>query len=263
VAVTPGVYYLHLAKTAGTTLRWLLEGQYPASTCVYVYSRADRARFTWLSREVRTDIQCFSSNAPLGTYHDLQARLRVITMLREPVSRMLSLYVYRKTLPNFRKHPIQTLPMLNYIDLMAAENEDNAQVRLLSGQGYEGEVTVESLACAKVNLRDACFAFGLQECFDESLVLFRRVFGWQRMAYIRRNNSQLEAPMRDAEVQQRVEAYNRLDIELYEYAKELFAKRLTAEPIRDEERMWVYEAQGSERASIYVQRVIRKLHRLR
>jgi hypothetical protein len=261
--VTRGVYYLHLAKTAGTTLRWLLEGQYQASKCVYVYSQADRTRFARLSTEVHTDIQCFSSNAPFGTYHDLQARLRVITMLREPVSRMLSLYVYRKTLSSFRDHPIQTLPMLDYIDLMAAGNEDNAQVRLLSGQGYDGEVTVESLERAKANLRDACAAFGLQQRFDESLVLFRRVFGWHRMAYIRRNNARSEAPMEDADVKQRVEAYNRLDIELYEYAKGMFGERLAAEPIRDEERMGVYEAKGLERASIYVQRVIRKMHRLR
>ena len=44
----------------------------------------------------RARIQCFSSNVPFGTYPDLQSRLLPITLLREPITRTISLYVYRK-----------------------------------------------------------------------------------------------------------------------------------------------------------------------
>jgi hypothetical protein len=261
--VNPGVYYLHIAKTAGTTLRWLLEGKYPASRCVYIYNQADRIRFARMNAEARARILCISSNAPLGTYPDLQSRLHVITMLREPITRMLSLYVYRRAHPTFRTHPIQTMPVLDYFDLMAAQREDNAQVRLLSGQGYNGDATVETLACAKDNLRDACDAFGLQERFNESLVIFSRVFGWRRMAFVIRNTASSNSLMKDENIHNHIEGYNRLDIELYDYAQQLFAERLAARQITDDEQMWVYEAGGLERASIYAQRAILKLYRLR
>src|SRR5437879_3443499 len=132
----PGVFYLHLAKTAGTTLRWVIEAQYPAPTCVYVYNEADRAAFARRSANSRARIQCFSTNAPFGTYPDLQSRLLPITLLREPITRTISLYVYRKAHPTFRDHAIQRLSMLDYLDLMAEHCEDNAQTRLISGQGY-------------------------------------------------------------------------------------------------------------------------------
>jgi hypothetical protein len=262
--VTSGVYYLHIAKSAGTTLRWLLEGQYVPPAAMYVYSAADRVRFARLRSSARAHIRCFSTNAPLGAYPDLQARLQLITVLREPVSRVLSLYAYRKAHPTFRGHAIHTLPMLDYFELMASEHEDNAQVRLLSGQGYQGDVNAGSLERAKVNLQAACAAFGLQERFQESLVLFGRVFGWGRMPYVTRNTaSPLTLDhMLDITVRAHIEAQHRWDRELYAYAQAQFAEHLAAHPITPEERARFYEAQGLERASIYMQRIVYRLYRL-
>ena len=65
---------------------------------------------------------------------------------------------------------------------------------------------------------------GLTERFDESFILMRRAIGWRLPMYMTRNVSKGPPPPPPSDVAlQLIRDRNRLDLELYEYARELFA----------------------------------------
>jgi hypothetical protein len=84
--------------------------------------------------------------------------------------------------------------------------------------------TEQTLEKALVNL-DRLDAVGLTERFDESVVLFTRVLGWQPMVYSTQNVAaeRPRQPELPPETLEAVVRYNALDLELYRHA----GKRLT------------------------------------
>jgi len=69
---------------------------------------------------------------------------------------------------------------------------------------------------------------GLQEMFPESLALLQRTFGWHEVPY-RDYNITPDCPASDtlpAETVQLIGKYNRLDQELYQWARERFLRSL-------------------------------------
>lgn len=85
------------------------------------------------------------------------------------------------------------------------------------------------LEAAKETLRN-CRAVGILEHFDESVLLFGRVFGWRswQLCYTRQNVGTRRPQGQEVPKGTRaaVEAYNRLDLELYDYGVRLFREQL-------------------------------------
>jgi hypothetical protein len=108
---------------------------------------------------------------------------------------------------------------------------DNAQTRIVSGVwvGPEfGACTRDMLETAKSNLRDHFVVVGLTERFDETLLLLKRQLGWRRHSYTRHNvtaRRPVKRELSEAALGSILSA-NRLDIELYRYAKELFDEQV-------------------------------------
>ena len=82
---------------------------------------------------------------------------------------------------------------------------------------------------AKENLRKQ-MAVGLTECFDESVLLFNKVFGWSllRSLYTRRNvgkrpRANVSLPDKTLKI---LRKYNELDLELYDFGRRLFQQQL-------------------------------------
>jgi hypothetical protein len=243
------VVFVHIPKTAGTTLSHLLRVNEPSGTMRapnifkggggYVkhptYDRIVRrvgeerkARLLW-------------GHTPYGIHHHMKPDwdVRYITFLRDPVDRALSHYYHVLKLGREpKRHPVGELddpidelpPFDTELAPKLALNSvhyipDNLQTRMLCGQSEPfGEVTDEMLEQAKENLRKRMTMFGLAERFDESLVLVKRRLGFANILYEdQRVNS--ERPRGDSipeELRQAAERGNRYDRELYEYARKLF-----------------------------------------
>src|SRR5207253_4444447 len=103
----------------------------------------------------------------------------------------------------------------------------NGQTRQLAGDEWEDPqrvVTRAALERAQSNLRSHFRVVGLLEEFDASLLLLRRAFDWQLPFYVKENVTKEkpdDAPV-DVETRRLVRDANGLDLELYEYARELF-----------------------------------------
>jgi Galactose-3-O-sulfotransferase len=134
-----------------------------------------------------------------------------LTFLREPVDRVVA-------------HYLELQPRASFADaLEAGFVQDNLQTRMLSGSHEPfGEVTEEMLDAAKRNLRERFLFVGLAERLEESLVLarIRLVVG---AGVYRQEPNRVRAPADvPAETRALAREINRYDIELYDFAKELF-----------------------------------------
>jgi len=87
------------------------------------------------------------------------------------------------------------------------------------------------LEIAKANLREYFSLVGISERFDESLILLKRVLGWRTkdILYVRQNVIR-DRPSKgsiDSDILKVIEQHNELDIQLYEFAKQMFEERIS------------------------------------
>ena len=100
------VIFLHLPKTAGTTLNRLIEWEYPLSQ---MYS-IDPVLFEWSAAHLRRlpkrrlgKTRMFKGHMLFGLHEVLPQPATYITVLRDPVERVLSAFYYMRT---YKLHPL-------------------------------------------------------------------------------------------------------------------------------------------------------------
>ncbi len=176
---------------------------------------------------------------PLITYasglFDASHKGRVFAMLRHPVKRIVDQFYYRQAAtwdPSFDP----TLAAMS-IDYYAVSDQlyDNIMVRLLANVANSGDVTPDELQVANDVLRQKVVV-GIQEWFEASVVRFEQYFGWWDKynvttdATVNQCHSDQVAAMPNypsiisgGETWQTLAVRNWADLELYSYAKRLFA----------------------------------------
>jgi len=150
-----------------------------------------------------------------------------VSMLREPVDRVLSHYFYHKTEPRDPGHRL-ALEMSLEEWINKSKNAHNRMTAFLSGMVYQ-EQNEHTLDLAKAHLERFGFV-GLTEKFDQSVVMMKYFLGWKRLRYFVRKQTR-EKPHRHDIPESTIaliREYNKYDVELYDLAKELFDKQLTA-----------------------------------
>lgn len=185
----------------------------------------------------------------------LRRNFYYITMLRDPVSRYLSEWKHVQRGATWKtalhmcdgRPPTQDelpacysgedwtgVPLPDFMNC-PSNLANNRQVRMLADLSLVGCYNMSSmselergrvlLASAKSNLRNMAF-FGLTEFQRKTQYLFERTFGLHFIRPFTQINSTRAASVGISEkVRWRIEGLNALDMELYEYAKELFLRR--------------------------------------
>jgi hypothetical protein len=229
--------FIHIPKTAGTTLRTVLGANEPGSrsralgnvfkggggTSTGLLDRLSKGKGPDLRR-----VALIRGHYPLGIrdYLPKDREVACFTFLREPADRLLSHYfAIREYGRGYGLPPLAADASLDDA-LERGYVHDNLQTRMLSGLPEPfGDVDDAMLEQAKANLREGLIFFGLTERFDESLVLAKRRLGFNRILYrssSRVNTSRPRGRDVPADLRAAAERSNRHDIELYRYAQELF-----------------------------------------
>jgi hypothetical protein len=230
----PLLAFVHIPKTAGGTVKAMLRQAYgrralddagnwltDPDASARRLARAPEGWERWQRRGGRATI----GHVPYGLYlRHLPASARYMTFLREPVDRVLSQYH-----SNAR---VRSLAPIEEVVAGRVPEVSNLATRFLCGDpDPSGTLPATALQAAKVNLR--AFAFvGIQERFEESIVLLRRSLGVGWVPYLDVHVTTDRPRVDDVSAEERalILEHNRLDAELYEFALALLEKRLAAAP---------------------------------
>ncbi len=175
-------------------------------------------------------------HATYGVHELIPRPSTYITMLREPVRLVNSLYHYIRRTPRHILHaPLvsQNLTLEEFVTSGLSLETDNSQTRAIAGDTSTpfGGCTPELLRLAKEHLEERFSVVGLTERFDESLLLLGQAFGWTRLHYVSANvapSAERTAP--SPHVIELIKTQNRLDVELYAWATDRLEQHIAADP---------------------------------
>lgn len=242
--------FLHIPKTAGTTLQDFILSHYkPRGKYFRFTGHEDQASvFAKLTQTERDEFDVVAGHVHFGVHDTLTRPATYLTMLRDPVERFISHYYH---ILRHTDHYLHTYvagrgySLHEYATAGLNQEGDNDQVRWLTvrehGEVPLGQVTRAMLEEAKWNLENGIAVFGLAERFTDSLRCFCAAFGWEAVkpvTFRKRLNTNAARPKRDQIAPETLEAIrdgNRYDVELYEFAQALFDEqmvRLGVRPLR-------------------------------
>lgn len=231
------IIYLHIPKTGGLTLYSVFDHIYPQDNIYTLFpTKGDKPvkKLRQLPDEEKRHIKVLRGHFGFGRHDLLPQPCTYITMLRDPVERIISHYYYVLQIPEHELHKKVKgtgMGLAEYVRSGISRELNNGQTRAISGlkSDYDyGENPREKLMTAKENLKKYFSVVGLVEKYDESLILLKREFGWDWPVYTKNNVTKKKVarqkiPGSTIEI---IKEYNRLDIDLYEYAVKLFAEKV-------------------------------------
>jgi hypothetical protein len=251
----PAAIFLHIPKTAGTTLLEILDRQYAPET-IHSFggdAHASVAAFKRMDVERRAKIRLLRGHMAFGLHAYLPEPTLYFTILRDPVARVISYYRYILRTPPHYLYEEVTQKKMSLGDLLASGLPlmmNDGQVRLISGVWGEpsfGDVTPEMLEMAQRNLREAFVVAGLMEQFDRTLCLLKETLGWTQPITYRRLNVAPQREQKAAITPQTIELIqqaNRQDLALYHFAQRLFAEQCARQGPLFEARVRLFQMQN-------------------
>lgn len=259
------IIFIHIQKTGGITLQRILRRQLGPSLLVRALQFKDSKKIS-NSLESAMNVKqhndrFFIAHCCFGAHRHLPQPFTYMTMLRQPVARIISLYFYSKENPTayYHRHALD-----KSLEEFALETQlmelDNGQVRFLAGDDDDlfinrtpiGACTDTLLETAKSNL-DQHFSFvGLTEKFDQSMLLLAKLIGRNQCLYLRRNiANRSERPVISNEVQQLISERNALDIKLYQYAQKRLEQDLSRYVLDDKTLLQKFKSKNKRYNTLF------------
>ncbi len=234
--------FLHIPKAGGTTLHTVIERQFRPEITYSINGMTPSRSIKELGElppERREKIRLVKGHMPYGLHKFLNVPATYITMLRDPVDRVVSHYYFVRRSPGVGHHEEVTRARMTLEDFVrerASIRATNDQTRLISGvekvnakllsggtlPNEEGSTDI--LLTARKNLEEHFTLAGLSERFDESLLLLKHLLGWKNVYYVKQNVTKGRPAKQQVgrEAIQLIEKHNELDMALYEYARQRF-----------------------------------------
>jgi hypothetical protein len=216
------VVLMHIPKTAGTTLASTLQWNYAPRLTLH-QDLLDRPieDMELIPLERRSSARLLRGHVPYGVHRYIPRRCEYITVLRQPVPRAVSAYKHVLRRPRNELHERvvrEGMSLEEFIEACWVGKRVSRQTRQLCNRP-DGPVGRSDLDEAKRNL-ERFLIVGLTERFDETLALVRRALGLRMPFYVTRNVGQ-PLPVSERAVEL-IRDREQLDLELYEFASELF-----------------------------------------
>src|SRR5256885_10562496 len=231
------VIFLHIPKTGGATLHKILEKNYKRDEILTFDGSCHRSeveRFAKLLAAQRARYRLIKVHLFFGLHEFVPGNSTYVTFLREPIDRGLSFYSLALSHSDHYLHRLlieEKLELTTLLERRATPELFNHQTRLIAGESdLQRPVDRHSLERAKKNLRSHFSFVGVMEEYDAGLVLLSRVLGHGLSPYRKSNvgREKIRAENIDKKAREALRDANALDLELYQFARALFASRREA-----------------------------------
>ncbi|WP_421901634.1 sulfotransferase family 2 domain-containing protein [Maridesulfovibrio sp.] len=223
-------FFLHIPKTAGTTLNHIFAARFPEESICSVYTKEENEFLKNISAEELDRIQLVQGHIFVHDFDEFFSGFLgkyAFTFLRDPVARVISEYNFLRTWPDnhlYRYLNDEKVSLTEYVSSQRPEliyRGKNLMTRSLCGAVDDGRSMLER---AMENLQ-RLHLFGLTERFDESLLMLKRMMNLENILYEKHNVRKKRSKVTEEELAV-IKEYNSQDIQLYDFAVELFEQRV-------------------------------------
>ncbi|MBX9974020.1 sulfotransferase family 2 domain-containing protein [Cytobacillus firmus] len=217
--------FMHIPKTGGMTLKRIIKRQYPDINILKDITDGKTSEFKKIVSE--KEIQFVFGHLSFGLHMHTSKPCTYVTMMREPIDRVISMYYY---VIGKKDHPLHGIvkdllieEFIDHPDLKVHTN--NMQTKRVLGKN---SLSPSDLEQAKQNLQEHFSVIGITEMFDDSVALMKQKFNWNDISYVRKNQTKkrLSKEEIDPIIINKIKANNELDIQLYNWAKNRLVQEL-------------------------------------
>ena len=242
----PTLIFQHLHRTGGTMLLYIMRRFFSEDAIHRIDEFRNGERFSvehflGLAQGERDKIKLLRGHMPFGLHVHFSHQCDYITILRDPVERIISEYARLLMWPpgtisaikNFER--IKGISFQDFAESRFAAVNDY-QIRVFSGEWigqYEdvlplGETALEK---AKNNLKKYFKVVGTTERMDETILVLAKIFGWKNIYYSEKKHAAKRdgiMPKEDLERYKKIlRDKNKLDIELHRFAGQMLDEAIT------------------------------------
>ncbi len=241
-----GLYFLHIPKTAGTSVRYWLHDLFPSDGWLPCHTLEEVER---MDPAIVRQARFLSGHLGLKIFDWINADKPVITWLRNPIKRLISNYTFNRScfdelvqiaVANGRPEWVEyyeAAQKLSIVELIQSEFHlgfnDNLQTRYLAGIFPQTDQAImidnSILSAAKKRLSQLDFV-GICEWMSASIDLLSFRLGTPyRPLTLQFNSSGSEGKTSSLQLTatdyESIKTAERFDLQLYEFAKTLFIQR--------------------------------------
>jgi hypothetical protein len=218
------VVFLHIPKTAGTTLKTIMQRNYGAGEIANLYSQE--------VEKAEIEQQLNNPNTHLISGHfDFQPGfinpdLYTFTFLRSPIDRVISNYLHIKY-SDTAIHKKWMEDVHEFPDFLKLPQGSNWQSRLLAGYKQRQPLDLETLFKEAISNLNSLNFIGLTEEFKHSLYCLSIDLNWVKIWFKNENTlaDRSEFDQIKARFSDQIAAANEIDLNIYELGKKLYEKR--------------------------------------
>jgi hypothetical protein len=213
------ICFLHIPRTAGTSLRWAAAAQYGnEKICLVRYDYYTETE----AIDKQNKFKMITGHITMGgaVVQNLLGGWSLLTILRYPLTRFLSYYHYADKWTKNNEH--DEIKSHSLEEAIKNPKFHNNLCKYLGGADPD---TMYQNACN--NIKNEVTLFGFFEAYPEFLAMIQRRFNWGGMV-IRREEHVEGVPDLDdlpKELYDELVEQNRMDIDFYGYAKSLYEEK--------------------------------------
>ncbi|MBR9832568.1 sulfotransferase family 2 domain-containing protein [bacterium] len=233
-------FFLHIPKTAGTTLRHCLKLKYRADEIFFIdnstKNKSIKEGLVNLSPNEKEKLKMVIGHGYFGMHNcfNKHKEYPYLSLLREPSSRVISLF--NQAVNSKYENEIGEFIIKNNASIEDVINTNkyrgfnNDQCRLIANLPFEKSITdVELYEAALYNIEKHFKFIGLQEHFNLSLLMLKELLEWKTPPfYLKLNQSSKKEKSiitHSKEDKDAIISANQADIKLYDYVKLKFDKK--------------------------------------